>query len=380
MDASGSMSDSNKMTQAKNAAKTLVNQMDLSKGDQVEIISFDDYVYLDQEFTNNKSLLENAISNISVGGMTALYDALYSGLYQTYYEDGAKCVIGFTDGMENSSSYTYDDVVYMSKNTGIPVYIIGIGSDYDTSWLQNLANDCSGEYFSANASNLEQVLSNIYVDLYREQQDYYVVKYITKNTQDRSEFRDVELQTSEYSQFTGYYKKEYIPEADMTGAFSGSYVSKDYMISDSDVRTVTAADLSGMSLAELRIARNEIFARHGRQFKDSTLNQWFYSKTWYLNLGTKYAPDTFDSLSPSPLTKLEIDNANFIKDYEQNIMDNQDIYPDAAYTLLSEYDLALSKTVLKAALAQMQTYPSTSTLEENKRLVQEAIDKEDVRY
>jgi hypothetical protein len=152
------------------------------------------------------------------------------------------------------------------------------------------------------------------------------------------------------------------------------------MISDSDVRTVTEADLSGMSLAELRIARNEIFARHGRQFKDSTLNQWFYSKTWYLNLGTKYAPDTFDSLSPSPLTKLELDNANFIKDYEQNIMDNQDIYPDAAYTLLSEYDLALSKAVLKTALAQMQTYTSTPTLEENKRLVQEAINKEDVRY
>jgi hypothetical protein len=268
----------------------------------------------------------------------------------------------------------------MSKNTGIPVYIIGIGSDYDTSWLQNLADDCSGQYFSANASDLEQVLSDIYVDLYREQQDYYVLKYITKNTKDRSEFRNVEVYTSEYSQFTGYYKKEYIPEADMNGAFSGSYVNKDYMISDSDVRTVTEVDLAGMSLAELRIARNEIFARHGRQFKDSTLNQWFYSKTWYLNLGTKYAPDTFDSLRPSPLSKLEIDNANFIKNYEQNIMDTQDIYPNAAYALLSEYDLALSKTVLKTAIAQMQTYPSTSTLEENKRLVQEAIDKEDVRY
>jgi tetratricopeptide (TPR) repeat protein len=84
MDASGSMSNSNKMAQAKNAAKTLVNQMDLSSGDQVEIISFDDYVYLYQEFTNNKTLLENAIGNISVGGSTALYDALYSGLYQTY--------------------------------------------------------------------------------------------------------------------------------------------------------------------------------------------------------------------------------------------------------------------------------------------------------
>lgn len=152
------------------------------------------------------------------------------------------------------------------------------------------------------------------------------------------------------------------------------------MIDDSNVRAITEADLSGMSLAQLRIARNEIFARHGRQFKDTMLNQWFYSKTWYLNIPLKYAPDDFDAIRPSPLSKLESDNANFIKAYEQNIMATQDIYPNAANTLLSDYDLALSKPVLKAALAQMQTYSYTDILGENMRLVSEAIAKEDVQY
>lgn len=80
------------------------------------------------------------------------------------------------------------------------------------------------------------------------------------------------------------------------------------------------------------------------------------------------------------MTKLELDNADFIRDYEQNVMDNQDIYPNAANMRLSDYDLALSKQVLKTALSQMQRYKSTTVLEENKRLVQEAIDREDVQY
>lgn len=295
MDASGSMEDYSKITQAKNAATALVNQMKLSDGDQVEVISFDDYVYLEQEFTNDQTSLNNAIQNIDLGNRTALYDGLYSGLYQTYYQSGAKCVIGFTDGMENASSYSYQDVVDMSKNTGIPVFIIGIGEEYDIQELQNLANECSGQYYSANVDDLESILEDIYINIYHEQQDYYVFKYKTQNVQNTTQFRDVVVQTSQTSEYNGYNKKSYVPDADVTGAFSGSYMNKDFMIADSDKRVVTTADLEGMSLAELRIARNEIFARHGRQFKDTMLNQWFYSKVWYLDIDRKYAPDIFDS-------------------------------------------------------------------------------------
>jgi hypothetical protein len=368
------------MQQAKNAANALVDQMDLASGDAVEIISFDDYVYLEQEFSSQADELHTAIDNIDTGNMTALYDGLYAGLFQTYYESGAKCVIGFTDGMENASSYTFDDVVNMAQNTGIPVFIIGIGEEYDSAELQELADLCSGKYYSADVTDLETILEDIYVSIYREQQDYYVLKYTSDNLSDVDEFRDVVVETSDYTEFSGYYKKSYIPQADIYGAFSDSYMDQDFMIEDSDVRTVTEADLASMSLAQLRIARNEIFARHGRQFKDSMLNQWFYSKVWYLNIPDKYAPDEFDAKTPSPLSKLEIANANFIKQYEEDLMAQQDIYPDAANTLLSDYDLALSKAVLKKAYSQIQSYSSTAILEENKKLILEAINKEEVSY
>ena len=380
LDASGSMSSYNKMQQAKNAANALISQMNLTSGDKAEIISFDNYVYLQQDFTGQEALLINAVNNISPAGGTALYDALYAGLYQTYFESGVKCVIGFTDGMENASSYTFEDVVNMAQNSSIPLFIIGIGEEYDADELQMLAAECSGAYYSANVNDLESILTDIYLSIYEQQQDYYVFKYTSPDTGNQNQFRDIVLSTSDTTEFYGTYTKEYIPQSDISGAFAGDYMNWDYMLDFSSQREVTEADLDGLSLAQLRIARNEIFARHGRQFKDSMLNQWFYSKTWYLNIPAKYSPDDFDRISPSPLSKLEIQNAEFIRNYEDDLMDTSDIYPNAANTLLSDYDLALSKAVLRNALSQVQNYPDTEILRQNKQLIQQAIDKEDIQY
>jgi hypothetical protein len=39
--------------------------------------------------------------------------------------------------------------------------------------------------------------------------------------------------------------------------------------------------LHGLSLNELRLLRNEVYARHGRQFQAPWLSQYFYSQPWY---------------------------------------------------------------------------------------------------
>lgn len=382
MDASGSMDSDSKMNQAKNAANSLVNNMNLKSGDQIEVISFDDFVYLQQSFTSQSTQLTSAIDGIETGNSTALFDGIYAGLYQTNLQSGAKCVIAFTDGEENASSYSFNDVVSMAQNTGIPVFIIGIGSEYeiDEYQLEDLASQCSGKYYSANNDNLESILEDIYMSIYKEQQNYYVVKYKTTNTSDRNEFRDVVLQTSETSEFTGYYKKSYVPETDLSGAFSDDYSDVDFIIPESSNRKIDYSDIDGLSLAELRIARNEIFARHGRQFNDPLLNQWFYSKTWYLDIDRKYSPTDFDKYNPNPLSRLEQENAEFIKSYENDKMAYEDIFPDASRKILSDYDLALSKPVLKEAMKQLNYYTNNDILMENKKRIQAEIDKEDVKY
>lgn len=83
-----------------------------------------------------------------------------------------------------------------------------------------------------------------------------------------------------------------------------------YLVPGSDSRYLSDDDISWMDPATLRIARNEIYARHGRIFDSADLNEYFNSQSWYLGL---YTASEFDE---SWLNKYEKANVNFIKSYE----------------------------------------------------------------
>ncbi len=86
-----------------------------------------------------------------------------------------------------------------------------------------------------------------------------------------------------------------------------------YLIPDSDSRYLDRAiDLSGFSQYELRLARNEIYARHGRKFNDPSLQSYFNGKGWYV-------PTTeADQFSESCLNAYEKANLVLIKDVEEH--------------------------------------------------------------
>ena len=69
-------------------------------------------------------------------------------------------------------------------------------------------------------------------------------------------------------------------------------VEKDatYILPDSNSRRLTRADLQGLSKEKLRLARNEIFARHGMIFGVPDLDAYFGEKSWYK---PTYAYDDF---------------------------------------------------------------------------------------
>jgi hypothetical protein len=83
-----------------------------------------------------------------------------------------------------------------------------------------------------------------------------------------------------------------------------------YILPFSSDRLLTEADVSFLSLNELILARNEIYARHGRLFDSADLQAYFDSKAWYS--GTTAAAD----FSQSILSNIEEENIHFIKDQE----------------------------------------------------------------
>gem|GEM_PF-6374161 len=84
----------------------------------------------------------------------------------------------------------------------------------------------------------------------------------------------------------------------------------DYLLPHSSTHMLTDDDLRELTKEELRIARNEIFARYGRQFNDEILQAYFNTKPWYASL-PKLLPGTEPVLS-----ELELENIDIIHIYE----------------------------------------------------------------
>jgi len=86
----------------------------------------------------------------------------------------------------------------------------------------------------------------------------------------------------------------------------------DFILPFSSTRLITNADLYDLDLWELRIARNEIFARHGRLFNDPVLVDWFMARDWYREISPKFTPAEFNALRPNPLSSIERANVDII--------------------------------------------------------------------
>lgn len=83
-----------------------------------------------------------------------------------------------------------------------------------------------------------------------------------------------------------------------------------YILPESSTRQLEEADLSGLTKEQLLYARNEIYARHGRKFKDENIQKYFNNQQWYT---PAIEPDAFDE---AVLSEIEKANVAFIKAHE----------------------------------------------------------------
>lgn len=91
-----------RIDEIQNAAITFVDQ--LRPSDRVMVITFDQYVHVLTEPTNNRDRLRNAIRNAQFGDGTSLYEAVDQTIYQHLGRvQGRKAVVLFTDAVDTTS-------------------------------------------------------------------------------------------------------------------------------------------------------------------------------------------------------------------------------------------------------------------------------------
>lgn len=90
-------------------------------------------------------------------------------------------------------------------------------------------------------------------------------------------------------------------------------IPSEYIIEDSDVRVIDRRDLDQLTARECMLARNELYARHGRLFQNQEIQDYFNSCSWYN--GT-IPPEKFKE---SMLNDVETQNRDFIVEYEKKM-------------------------------------------------------------
>ncbi len=180
VDVSGSMYDAGKLTAAKAAAEAYVNQM--RPGDQAGLVTFNDTVTYRQPITSDRNALIQAIDGLTARGDTAMYDALAQAAKILEPVSGRKAIIVLTDGLDNLSKATPDEVIQSIDAGGLSISTIGLGdpaklginSGLDEAVLQSLASRAGGVYGYANDPN---ALKGLYEKYGRALQSEYSFTY-----------------------------------------------------------------------------------------------------------------------------------------------------------------------------------------------------------
>lgn len=169
LDYSGSMS-SRDIRDMELALKSFISLKEST--DKMSLFKFGSRVSQVQDFTTDASLLNKMIDqNHYVGASTAFYSACSLGLDKlNVLNDGSlPLVVGFTDGYDNASNISLQNLITKSQAVSIPIYTIGFGGANKT-YLQKLADDTGGRFYYAPSGNdiadLYKVINNQLKKLY----------------------------------------------------------------------------------------------------------------------------------------------------------------------------------------------------------------------
>lgn len=101
----------------------------------------------------------------------------------------------------------------------------------------------------------------------------------------------------------------------LESGISNVIFSDEYILPECEIRVYTTEELSALSTEQLRLARNEIYAKHGRIFSSDDLKAYFTSKSWYTPL---YSASEFDEKGDSIFNEFEIANRDLIVQMENS--------------------------------------------------------------
>lgn len=177
--------------------------------DRAALFTFNDHPSLAAPFTNEVKSLGAALASTKAERGTSLYDAVIFALYGFNGINGQKALVLLSDGKDESSRFTYDDMLDYARRSRVAIYPIGLALakvDMDVRRkLNKLAEETGGRsFFLDQPSELDAAYQQIEIEL----RSRYLLAYQSSNTGASQAFRTIEVKTKpglEAKTLRGYY-------------------------------------------------------------------------------------------------------------------------------------------------------------------------------
>jgi Ca-activated chloride channel family protein len=183
-DVSGSMKE--KIGTAREAAATFLKTG--NPDDEYFLVTFANRPEVVADFTTDVTKLQSKLLLTPAKGMTAMYDSVYVGLEKL--KEGTnpkKALLLITDGEDNRSRYTFQNVKDFVKEQDVQIYGIGIVDEWNSqlsaghtgrAMIEELADLTGGRaFFPDSVYELEDICTKIAVEL----KNQYVLGYHSTN-------------------------------------------------------------------------------------------------------------------------------------------------------------------------------------------------------
>lgn len=201
-----SMSQVHVLDAERGASFRFLDQVLRENKDHVFVMQFDITVQTRQPLTGSYRDLSSALAMVDTptrsqlrsqyGGGTLLYDALVDASQDIMKQQpGRKALIVLSDGGENGSDASLDDVIDAAQRAETLIYAIlftdgGFGSAEGRNIMQRLAKDTGGSYFEVSKKlGIDQVYALIEEDL----RSQYSLGFVSDRPAKGAEFRRLQL-------------------------------------------------------------------------------------------------------------------------------------------------------------------------------------------
>jgi VWFA-related protein len=195
VDNSGSMRDKRPKVEA--AALALVK--DSNPQDEVFIVNFNDEAFLDRPFTSDIKDMEEGLARIDSRGGTAMRDAIRMSIDYTKEKakKDKKVLVVVTDGNDNSSLISLENLVKSAQNSGVLIYTVGLLSEEERREakrckraLEELSSVTGGEaYFPKELAEVDRVAHQVARDI----RNQYTLAYTPVNIALDGSYRQIKV-------------------------------------------------------------------------------------------------------------------------------------------------------------------------------------------